>query len=116
MRWNLPMLSLQRRAKINWRAKRGNEVLSILNFTRRLLLILLVSLLLFLFIAEKAAAQKTEDAAPAPKRPKHKTTREEIMPPNSILFVQNLPDETDEATLSSMFSQYVFALVLSIDR
>ena len=42
------------------------------------------------------------------KRPKHKVVKEDLlMPPNSILFVQNLPEGTTEATLSAMFSQYV---------
>jgi U2 small nuclear ribonucleoprotein B'' len=40
------------------------------------------------------------------KKPKKKTTAEDNLPPNSILFCQNLPATTTEQVLITMFSQF----------
>lgn len=40
------------------------------------------------------------------KKPKKKTTAEDNLPPNSVLFCQNLPATTTEQGLITMFSQF----------
>lgn len=37
-------------------------------------------------------------------------------PPNQILFLTNLPDETSEMMLSMLFNQYVYILLLTLNK
>jgi U2 small nuclear ribonucleoprotein B'' len=49
---------------------------------------------------------------PAAKRPNVQMP-DEYLPPNKILFLQNLPETTTKEQLISLFSQYVLSLILS---
>ncbi|KDQ14562.1 hypothetical protein BOTBODRAFT_32694 [Botryobasidium botryosum FD-172 SS1] len=56
--------------------------------------------------AKRAAAEADGAApAPAPKRPAVKMP-DEYLPPNKILFLQNLPQDVTQAALMELFSQY----------
>ena len=46
-------------------------------------------------------------AAPASKRPNVQMP-DEYLPPNKILFLQNLPETVTKEQLTSLFSQYVY--------
>ncbi|KAI8901303.1 U2 small nuclear ribonucleoprotein B [Globomyces pollinis-pini] len=52
-------------------------------------------------VSKKVKADQTGDA-----KPKKKVGGDDNLPPNAILFVQNLPKDTTEATLVGMFSQF----------
>jgi len=45
-------------------------------------------------------------SAPAPKRPNVQMP-DEYLPPNKILFLQNLPENVTKDQLMALFSQYV---------
>ena len=49
-------------------------------------------------------------AAPGPKRPAVQMP-DEYLPPNKILFLQNLPENVSKDQLMALFSQYVIPLV-----
>lgn len=49
-------------------------------------------------------------AAPAPKRPAVQMP-DEYLPPNKILFLQNLPESVTKDQLMALFSQYVTLLI-----
>ena len=57
----------------------------------------------------------TAQAAPShpPSAPSGPTTIPE-QPPNQILFLTNLPEETNEMMLSMLFNQYVFYGVIQL--
>lgn len=48
-------------------------------------------------------------AAPAPRRPAIQMP-DEYLPPNKILFLQNLPESVTKEQLTSLFSQFVFSI------
>jgi U2 small nuclear ribonucleoprotein B'' len=52
-------------------------------------------------------------AIPAPKRPNVQMP-DEYLPPNKILFLQNLPESVTKDQLISLFSQYAFVLSRSL--
>lgn len=52
-------------------------------------------------------------AAPAPKRPAVQMP-DEYLPPNKILFLQNLPESVTKDQLMALFSQYVSLLIYEI--
>ncbi|KAJ3272412.1 hypothetical protein HDV01_005595 [Terramyces sp. JEL0728] len=54
---------------------------------------------------EEVKSNRKTEVVPVQKKPKKKTG-EDSLPPNAILFVQNLPPGTTEQMLNSMFSQY----------
>jgi U2 small nuclear ribonucleoprotein B'' len=58
-----------------------------------------------------AAGAQPETAAPGPKRPMVQMP-DEYLPPNKILFLQNLPVDITKETLTNLFSQYVFKSIL----
>src|SRR3984885_11487308 len=49
-------------------------------------------------------------AVPAPKRPNVQMP-DEYLPPNKILFLQNLPESVTKDQLMSLFSQYAFCFL-----
>ena len=51
-------------------------------------------------------------AVPAPKRPNVQMP-DEYLPPNKILFLQNLPENVTKDQLMSLFSQYAFLFLTS---
>jgi U2 small nuclear ribonucleoprotein B'' len=56
--------------------------------------------------AKRAAAEVDgAAAAPAPKRPNVQMP-DEYLPPNKILFLQNLPESVTKDQLNALFSQY----------
>lgn len=48
-------------------------------------------------------------SAPAPKRPNVQMP-DEYLPPNKILFLQNLPENVTKDQLMALFSQYIFSI------
>ncbi|GAA6004987.1 hypothetical protein JCM11491_002299 [Sporobolomyces phaffii] len=68
------------------------------------------------FLAKQEATRKAEEtalitgqpAAPAPAAPARRIVQipDEYLPPNKILFVQNLPDDTTKESLEAMFKPY----------
>lgn len=64
-------------------------------------------LTVYLFSAVDGAA-----AVPAPRRPNVQMP-DEYLPPNKILFLQNLPESVTKDQLMSLFSQYVLFTSLS---
>jgi U2 small nuclear ribonucleoprotein B'' len=52
---------------------------------------------------KKQKEEEATGAAPAHLQPKQ-------LPPNNILFVENLPEQTSELMLSMLFQQYVSIL------
>ncbi|KAK3101807.1 hypothetical protein FSP39_006504 [Pinctada imbricata] len=56
-------------------------------------------------VAEQAAQRAPDVAAPAPSQPSGPTAIPE-QPPNQILFLTNLPEETNEMMLSMLFNQF----------
>lgn len=57
------------------------------------------------FRAKRMAAETETGAAPAPKRPNVQMP-DEYLPPNKILFLQNLPESVSKDQLMALFSQY----------
>ena len=51
--------------------------------------------------------------APASKRPNVQMP-DEYLPPNKILFLQNLPESVTKDQLMGLFSQYVFSSLSSL--
>jgi RNA recognition motif-containing protein len=52
-------------------------------------------------------------AAPAPKRPNVQMP-DEYLPPNKILFLQNLPESVTKDQLMALFSQYVSSACITL--
>lgn len=63
--------------------------------------------------ANKISAVDGGAAAPAPKRPNVQMP-DEYLPPNKILFLQNLPESVTKDQLMALFSQYVTAKIMIV--
>lgn len=66
-----------------------------------------LDIFLIVFLVDGASAQ------PAPKRPAVQMP-DEYLPPNKILFLQNLPESVTKDQLLGLFSQYALSFVYSV--
>lgn len=72
----------------------------------------LYSFVIYIFHSRSSFAVDGGASAPAPKRPNVQMP-DEYLPPNKILFLQNLPESVTKDQLMALFSQYVMLITHS---